>query len=59
MKFEQYLEEKKEAKKLDKAPKGWSKLSGATTAPKGYEWWSNGKSRFKDDYESALVKVAK
>lgn len=41
---------------LDKAPKGWTKLSNATTSPKGYSWYSNGKSRFGGEYKSALVK---
>lgn len=40
----------------DSAPDGWSKLEGATTAPKGYAWYSNNKSRFSDEYRHALVK---
>lgn len=43
-------------KKLDKPPRGWKKIKSASSAPNGYEWWSNGKSRFKEGYESALVK---
>lgn len=41
---------------LDVLPKGWKVLKGATTAPKGYVWASNGKSRFSKDYKNALVK---
>ena len=37
-------------------PKGYIKLEGATTAPNGYEWYSNGKSRFGGEYKSILVK---
>lgn len=40
----------------DKVPEGYVKLEGATTAPKGYEWYSNGKSRFGGEYKNALVK---
>lgn len=40
----------------DSVPKGYVKLEGATTAPKGYEWYSNGKSRFGGEYKNALVK---
>lgn len=41
---------------LDQIPKGWVKLEGATTAPKGYIWYWNGKSRFGGEFECALVK---
>ncbi len=40
-------------------PEGYIKLEGATTAPKGYEWYSNGKSRFGGEYKSILVKTKK
>ena len=40
----------------DSVPEGYVKLEGATTAPKGYEWYSNGKSRFGGEYKNALVK---
>lgn len=40
---------------LEEKPEGWIKLEGATTAPNGYSWYSNGKSRFGDEYEHALV----
>lgn len=33
-----------------------NKLNG-TTAPNGYMWVSNGKSRFEQGYESKLVKI--
>ena len=39
----------------DVKPEGWEKLEGATTAPDGYSWYSNGKSRFGEEYENALV----
>lgn len=38
-------------------PKGWRYLDGATTAPNGFRWASNGKSRFSADYHHALVKA--
>ena len=41
----------------DRLPKGWIFLSGARTAPYGYKWISNGKSRFSNDYEHALLRV--
>ena len=43
---------------FDKIPLGWMLIKGATTAPVGYEWISNGKSRFSMDYRIALVKEA-
>lgn len=36
-------------------PKGWSVTEGATTAPKGYTWVDNGKSRFGKERKTALV----
>lgn len=41
---------------LDHIPPGWKKVKGSVTAPKGYSWYHNGKSRFGVEYESALVK---
>ena len=43
-------------KKLTKAPAGWKKTIGASTAPRGYEWYSNGESRFSGKRKIALVK---
>ncbi len=43
-------------KKLNKLPKGWVKTKGATTAPNGYYWANNGKSRFKPGRKNALIK---
>lgn len=43
----------------NKTPKGFSKTSGATTAPKGYSWYSNNKSLFGDERISILVKNKK
>lgn len=47
----------KEVKKLDELPKGWRYIEGALTAPNGWRWASNGKSRFGGDYEHALVRA--
>ena len=44
---------------LNSVPKGYVKLEGATTAPNGYSWYSNGKSRFGGEYKSVLVKDKK
>ena len=44
-----------DVKILDEKPEGWIKLDGSTTAPNGYEWYSNGKSRFDGKYDHALV----
>ena len=41
----------------DYPPIGWKLDKGATTAPRGYEWWNNGESRFKgNEFKSGLVK---
>ena len=34
----------------------FKKIKGASTAPIGYAWHNNGKSRFKPGYKSKLVK---
>lgn len=36
-------------------PKGWKELEGATTAPNGFKWITNGKSMFGGGFEQALV----
>ena len=41
---------------LSKLPEGWSYITRSTTAPNGYRWASNNKSRFKPGYKNALVK---
>jgi len=46
-------------KKIAKAPKGWKRIKGATTAPHGYAWYNNGASRFGLKYKSVLVKSKK
>ncbi len=38
-------------------PKGWKVLKGATTAPNGYVWIWNGKSRFLGEYRAGLVPI--
>lgn len=40
----------------NKVPKGFTKNTRATTAPKGYSWYNNGKSMFSGDYIGILVK---
>lgn len=34
----------------------WTPISGANTAPSGYIWYSNGKSRFDEKYKTALFR---
>lgn len=46
----------REIEYLDKPPKGWKKNEGATTAPLGYDWYTNGKSLLKGERKSILVK---
>lgn len=42
-------------------PKGWSTLNGALTAPEGFVWIWNGKSRFGDgkNFRHGLLKIIK
>lgn len=35
----------------------WQDIPNATTAPKGYKWQNNGKSRFSGEYKNRLVKA--
>ena len=47
----------KDVLKLDALPEGWRKIGGAVTAPDGYYWASNGKSRFfSKEFQHALIK---
>ena len=48
--------EKRNIEYLDNAPDGWVKDEYATTAPKGYSWYHNGKSVLKGERKSILVK---
>jgi len=41
---------------VDSVPEGYTKVIGATTAPIGYGWYSNGESRFSGKRKSILVK---
>lgn len=41
----------------DSVPKGYRKVQNATTAPKGYEWYSNNKDMFGGEYKHVLVKT--
>ena len=43
----------------NEAPKGFVKTNGATTAPKGYEWYSNNKNLFGDERINILVRKRK
>ncbi len=49
----------KTVKRFNTPPKGWKPVENALTNPKGYTWYSNGKSRFSGQYETALVKNKK
>ena len=40
----------------DKTPRGWKEVKGATTAPVGYKWVTNGKSALFGKRKTALVK---
>ena len=57
-KVEQQIERFKElgGRVEDTVPEGFIKTENATTAPKGYTWYNNGKSRFGGEYENVLVK---
>ena len=41
---------------VNEVPKGWVKNDGATTAPLGYKWYTNGKSLIKGERKNILVK---
>lgn len=43
--------------KLENLPEGWRRNEKAMTAPRGWYWADNGKSRFKPGFEQALVKM--
>lgn len=43
----------------DSVPKGWKKIKGAQTAPRGYTWYSNNKSHFSGERKQALVRDRK
>lgn len=40
-------------------PEGWKVTEGAMTAPKGYKWIDNNKSRFGGERKSALIEESK
>ena len=46
----------RKVKAYSKAPKGYRRTRGATTAPVGFEWWNNGESLFSGKRKSVLVK---
>ena len=41
---------------LDALPEGWRYIEGALTAPTGFRWACNGKSRFSPGYRHVLVR---
>jgi hypothetical protein len=43
--------------KLETLPEGWRRNEKAMTAPRGWYWADNGKSRFKPGFEHALIKM--
>lgn len=44
-------------KVVDSLPDGWKEDKRATTAPNGYVWVTNGKSRFGSERKAALMKI--
>ena len=42
-------------RKLDRPPEGWIPTPQSSSPPCGRAWWSNGRSRFGGEYESALA----
>jgi hypothetical protein len=44
---------------IKSVPRGYTKTIGATTSPRGYCYYNNGKSRFSGKRKSVLVKVKK
>ena len=44
---------------IDKMPEGWKETKGSTTAPLGYKWVDNNKSRFGGERQRALLKINK
>lgn len=49
----------KDVQRLESLPDGWRYNDGAMTAPRGWRWADNGKSRFgkSKEYRHALVRV--
>lgn len=49
----------KDVQRLESLPDGWRYIDGAMTAPRGWRWANNGKSRFGKgkEYRHALVRV--
>lgn len=41
---------------LEQLPEGWKKFD-APTAPNGWSWCNNGKSRFSKEYKNGLIKI--
>lgn len=58
--MEKYTKEywtNKGKKIVNEVPKGYVKLEGATTAPKGYSWYSNNKPLFSEKNERKTILV--
>ena len=53
------IEMVRKIKRLSRAPKGFVKTVGATTAPRGFELFDNRQSRFSGRREIVLVKKRK
>lgn len=49
----------KATKIYDSLPEGWQIKEGAATAPLGYVWIWNGKSRFDGEYRHGLMEIKK
>lgn len=49
------VEHTRDCRHLDSLPDGWRYIEGAQTAPRGWRWANNGKSRFGGEYENALI----
>lgn len=42
--------------RLEELPRGWRYIKGAITAPTGWRWAYNGRSRFAPGYRQALIR---
>ncbi len=45
-----------EVDEYQELPKGWKEDKGATTAPVGFIWITNGKSLFRGERKSGLIR---
>ena len=42
---------------FEQLPDGWEILEGALTAPIGFAWITNGKSRFSNEFKRGFLKL--